>query len=68
MPVPISGPLGALLKEAIANGDAMAKAGKALEPLTHVFLSRLGGPYSSSGISGLFRKCVERAGCAFRST
>jgi integrase len=60
--VPISGPLGAVIRDAMADGDAMAVAGKALEPLTHVFLSRLGGPYTSSGVSGLFRKCVERAG------
>jgi len=60
--VPISGPLGAVLKDAIADGDAMLEAGKAIEPVSHVFLSRLGGPYTSSGVSGLFRKCVERAG------
>ena len=60
--VPISDPLSAVLKEAIADGDAMAKAGKTVSAPTHVFLSRLGTPYTSSGVSGLFRKIVERAG------
>lgn len=59
--VPISGPLEKVLREAIADGDAMFKAGKMKVEPTHVFLSRLGAPYTSSGVSGLFRKCCERA-------
>lgn len=59
--VPISDAFAAVIKEAIKDGDAMVKAGKVKAP-THVFLSRLGGPYTSSGVSGLFRKCVARAG------
>jgi len=60
--VPISEPLAAVLAEAIADGDALAKDGRAGAPVKYVFLSRLGTPYTSSGVSGLFRKIVERAG------
>jgi len=60
--VPVSDALAAVLQEAIKDGDAMLKAGKVKTAPTHVFLSRLGGPYTSSGVSGLFRKCVARAG------
>jgi integrase len=53
--VPISGPLAAVLKEAIADGDTMA------DSPTHVFLSRHGMPYTSSGVTSLFRKIAARA-------
>ncbi|HVW29205.1 MAG TPA: site-specific integrase [Polyangiaceae bacterium] len=59
--VPLSGPLEAVIKEAIADGDAMAAAGD-LDLPAHVFLSRHGQPYTSSGVSGLFKKVVKRAG------
>jgi integrase len=59
--VPISEALAAVIAEAIADGDAQAKR-REVEPPVHVFLSRLGRPYTSSGVSGFFRKCVEVAG------
>jgi integrase len=59
--VPLSGPLEVVIREAIADGDAMAKA-QGVDAPAYVFISRLGLPYTSSGVSGLFRKVVERAG------
>lgn len=59
--VPISDELARVIREAIADGDAMVKDGKIEDP-SHVFLSRFGQPYTSSGVSGLFRKCAARAG------
>jgi integrase len=59
--VPVSEALAAVIAEAIADGDAQAKRRK-VEPPAHVFVSRFGKPYTSSGVSGLFRKCVAAAG------
>jgi len=59
--VPISAALASVLREAIADGDALA-ARHELEPPTHVLLSRLGAPYTSSGVTSLFRRAVARAG------
>lgn len=58
--VPISEPLAAILREAIVDGDVLAK--DAEQKPTHVFLSRHRVPYTSSGVSGLFRKVAKRAG------
>lgn len=57
--VPISDALAVVVKEALADRDARAGEGEAP---THVFLSRFKRPYTSSGVSGLFRKVCERAG------
>jgi integrase len=54
--VPVSDALAAVLREAIADGDTRP------ETPAHVFLSRHGQPYTSSGVSGLFRKVCARAG------
>jgi len=60
--VPVSDPLAAVLKEAIADGDARPRRAKPVAPITHVFLLRLGTPYTSRRGRGIFGKIVERAG------
>lgn len=59
--VPISAALATVLKEAIADGDALA-ARLEIDAPSHVLLSRLGAPYTSSGVTSLFRRAVARAG------
>ncbi len=58
--VPMSDALAVVIAEAIADGDAQAKR-REVDPPAHVFVSRFGKPYTSSGVSGLFRKCVADA-------